>query len=88
VSETSEIPLGIPTFLQHPEIEVPMASGDLKNLTLTINKITCLGELEGFANRRRVLSEQGCDVSSLAKWTPDEIKIIKTRKLEIEKGKL
>ena len=88
MSETSEIPLGIPTFLQHPEIEVPMASDDLKNLTLKINKITCLGELEGFANRRRILAEQGCDVSSLAKWTPDEIKIIKTRKHEIEKGKL
>ena len=55
-------------------------SDDLKNLTLKINKITCLGELEGFANRRRVLAEQGCDVSSLAMWTHDEIKIIKTRK--------
>ena len=61
-----------------------MASDDLKNLTLKINKITDLGELEGFANRRRVLAEQGCDVSSLAIWTPDEIKIIKQRKLEIE----
>jgi len=84
VSETSEIPLGIPTFLQHPKFEVPMASDDLKIFLLKINKITDLGELEGFANRRRVLAEQGCDVSSLAIWTPDEIKIIKTRKLEIE----
>ena len=63
-------------------------SDDLKNLTLKINKITDLGELEGFANRRRVLAELGCDVSSLAMWTQDEIKIIKTRKYEIEKGKL
>lgn len=63
-------------------------SDDLKNLTLKINKITDLGELEGFANRRRVLAEQGCNVSGLAMWTPDEIKIIKTRKYEIEKGKL
>lgn len=73
---------------QRSEIGVGMASDDLKNLTLKINKITCLGELEGFANRRRVLAEQGCDVSNLAMWTQDEIKIIKTRKYEIEKGKL
>jgi len=72
---------------QRSEIEVGMASDDLKNLTLKLIKITCLGELEGFANRRRVLSQQGCDVSSLAKWTPGEIKIIKQRKYEIEKGK-
>ena len=65
-----------------------MASDDLKNLTLKINTITCLGELEGFANRRRVLAQHGCDVSSLAKWTPGEIKIIKQRRYQIEKGKL
>jgi len=73
---------------QRSEIEVGMASDDLKIFLLKINKITCLGELEGFANRRRVLAEQGCDVSSLAKWTPGEIKIIKQRKYQIEKGKL
>ena len=73
---------------QRSEIEVGMASDDLKNLTLKLIKITCLGELEGFANRRRVLAEQGCDVSSLAKWTPGEIKIIKQRKYQIEKWKL
>tara|TARA_R110000787_G_scaffold59804_11_gene135628 strand:- start:1098 stop:1364 length:267 start_codon:yes stop_codon:yes gene_type:complete len=82
------VPLGTIQSIQRTKSGGHTMSGDLKNLTLTINKITCLGELEGFANRRRVLAEQGCDVSSLAKWTSDEIKIIKTRKLEIEKGKL
>ena len=61
-----------------------MASDDLRIFLLKIKKITCLGELEGFANRRRVFSRLGYDVSSLAIWTPDEIKIIKQRKLEIE----
>ena len=65
-----------------------MASDDLRIFLLKIKKITCLGELEGFANRRSFLSKQGCNVSSLAMWTPDEIAIIKTRKHEIEKGKL
>ena len=65
-----------------------MASDDLKIFLLKIKKITDLGELEGFANRRRVLAQQGCDVRSLAKWTPGEIKIIKQRKYQIEKGKL
>jgi hypothetical protein len=42
---------------QRSEIEVCMASDDLKNLTLKINKITALGELEAFANRKRVFDQ-------------------------------
>jgi len=55
---------------------------------LKVNKITDLGELYAFANRRSVFSRLGYDVSSLAMWTPDEIAVIKTRKYQIQKGKL
>lgn len=44
-----------------------------------VASITSLEELEGFANRRRVL---GLD---LPKWTEDERRIILARKYELEK---
>lgn len=43
-----------------------------------LSGIDCLGELSGFANRRRVL---GVD---LPKWTEDERRMILARKYELE----
>ena len=43
-----------------------------------LQSIVDLEVLEGFANRRRVL---GVD---LPKWTPEEIEMIKVRKMELE----
>jgi hypothetical protein len=44
-----------------------------------VNAISCLEELEGFANRRKVL---GVD---LPKWSEEERQIILMRKYELEK---
>ena len=44
-----------------------------------VNTISCLEELEGFANRRKVL---GVD---LPKWSEEERQIILMRKYELEK---
>jgi hypothetical protein len=41
----------------------------LEILILKVNKISALGELQGFANRRKFLSDAGCNVSAVPTWT-------------------
>ena len=77
-----------------------MASDGLNNLTLKINKITDLDELEAFANRKRVFDRLGqenqrliylalgVDVRKLPNWTGAERQEIIRRKYEIQKGLL
>lgn len=57
----------------------------LENLILKVNKISDLGELQGFANRRKFLSDAGCNVSAVPTWTDAERNEIIRRKYEIEK---
>ena len=80
----SEIPLGIRRFLQREKSGHPAVKDKHKIFLLKINKITCLGELEGFANRRRILNEQGCNARILPAWNAGELKEIRKRKYELE----
>ena len=55
-----------------------------KDFLTMLNKISCLLELEGLANRRRILNSPG-----LTRWTDIQRGMIVQRKLELEnmKGK-
>ena len=48
-----------------------------------LSKITCLEELYGFANRRKVLRTTNDQLAP--KWTEDERRLILARKYELEK---
>jgi hypothetical protein len=80
----SEIPLGIRRFLQREKSGHPAVKDRHEIFLLKINKITCLGELEGFANRRRILYEQGCNAWILPAWNADELDAIRKRKYQLE----
>jgi|TARA_R110002072_G_scaffold5453_1_gene35058 hypothetical protein len=57
----------------------------LEILILKVNKISDLGELQGFEYRRKFLSDAGFNVSAIPTWTDAERNEIIRRKYEIQK---
>ena len=63
--------------------DTPLKGVPMSRLSEKLEKINCLEELYGFANRRKVLGIS--DDSILPKWTEEERRMILARKYELQR---